>query len=454
MKFRRFACLMTILVLCCVQLGALGEKMMTQGVSLGDWNEAYQAFLKANPNVAFAADNEYYGTMEPFLHALDGNRPDLFTMSTAFFDCQAIMEKSYCADLSQSEAVKEALSRMHAPIREQLMRDGKVYGIPTQLSFSAFSWCKDAWDAAGLSEAEVPATYSQLLDFLESWIIRIKAKPMEDISIENMFDETLYGKGTYVQYLLGTLMDCYILQCEYAGEAIRFDTPEFRELLMRTKTVGEALFEAEPRQKGKMRLFSNTLTGWSYQEIDDGLSHVIPMRITEDQPALIKAQVDMLCVGANGGQPELALNYLENAAQHMDEYAKTFAFTDSVPLERTGLESDIADQQARVAQTKRKLEDPQLDTTARARLERDLSRQTQVLQEIQTEEWRYLVSLQWLEDYKAHAYLLYFPPPGIFGGDTQSGRDMRQLIAGFADGSVSADAFVQGMDQLAKVQND
>jgi hypothetical protein len=249
-------------------------------------------------------------------------------------------------------------------------------------------------------------------------------------------------------------MDCYILQCEYAGEAIRFDTPEFRELLMRTKTVGEALFEAEPRQKGKMRLFSNTLTGWSYQEIDDGLSHVIPMRITEDQPALIKAQVDMLCAGANGGQPELALNYVENAAQHMDEYAKTFAFTDSVPLERTGLESDIADQQARVAQTKRKLEDPQLDTTARARLERDLSRQTQVLQEIQTEEWRYLVSLQWLEDYKAHAYLLYFPPPGIFGGDTQAGRDMRQLIAGFADGSVSADAFVQGMDQLAKVQND
>lgn len=453
MKFRRLACLMIVLVLCCAQISALGETLMTQRVSLDDWDEAYRAFIQSHPNVKFAADNTYYGATEPFLHALDGNRFDLFTMSTATYDCQAIMEKGYCADLSQSEAVKEALSRMHAPIREQLMRDGKVYGVPTRIAFSAFSWCQDAWDAAGLSEAEVPATYPQLLDFLESWIARIKAKPMNDISVNSMFDETLYGKGSYVRYLLKTLTDCYILQCEYAGGPVAFDTPEFRELLTRTKTVGETLYEAEPILKGKMQLFTNGIGGWSYFEMDDGLSHVIPLRITEDQPALIKAQVDMLCVGAGAKQPELALAYVESAASHMDEYARTFAFTDSVPLERTGLENDIADQQARIAKTQRGLEDPQLNASARAQLESDLSNQTQVLQEIQTEEWRYLISPEWLADYQAHANLLYFPAPGAFGGDTQASREMGKLIAGFADGSVSADAFVKRMDQLAKAQN-
>lgn len=451
MKFRCYTCLMIMLILCFAQQSALGETLITQRVLVDDRNEACQTFRQAYPNVEFTADYEYYSTTETYLDALYKSRFDLFEMSTSTYDCREIMEKGYCANLSESEAVQEALSRMHAPIREQLEYDGRIYGVPTDISFSAFSWCADAFHAAGLSEADVPATYPQLMDFLEAWIKRIKANPENNISINNMFDETLYNKGSYVRYLLEILMDCYVMQCEYAGEPIKFDTPEFRELLERTKTIGKALYDAEPRKKGTMRLFSNTLTCWSFHEIDDGLSHVIPMRITEDQPALIKAQMDILCVGASGGQPVLALAYLENVLNHMDQYARTFVFTDSTPLERSGLESEIADQQTRIDETRRKLKNLKLDDSTRAELENDLSKQTKVLEHMQTDEYRYFISPEWLADYQAHANLLYFPAPGAFGGDTDAGRDMRQLIAEFAEGSVNIDAFIQRMDQMTKL---
>jgi hypothetical protein len=360
------------------------------------------------------------------------------------------MEKGYCADLSRSKAVQKALSRMHTPIWEQMMYDSRVYGIPIGISFSAFSWCADAFKAAELSDKDVPATYPQLLDFLDKWIDRIRTNPENNISVNNMFDETLYGKGSYVRYLLVILMDCYVTQCEYAGEPMRFDTPEFRALLNRTKTVGDALYDAEPQKKGKMQLFCNSLGGWGYHEMDDGLSHVIPMRITEDQPALIKAQADILCVGADAGQPELTLAYLENTLTHMDQYARTFAFADSVPLEREGLEGEILDQQARIVKTQHMLERSDLDSFTRADLNNDLSKQTQMLLKMQTDEYRYFISPEWLADYKAYASMLYFPAPGIFGSGTEAGRDMRQLIADFSDCSINGDVFIQHMDQIVK----
>ncbi len=421
MKFRRFTCIITVHILCFMLQGALGETLITQRVLVDDRNEACQTFKQAHPNVEFTAGFEYYSATETYLDALSKSHFDLFGISTNVYDCREVMEKGSCADLSKSDVVQVALARMHAPIREQLKYDVKVYGIPTGISFSAFSWCDDAFQAAGLSEADVPNTYPQLLDFLDSWIGRIKVDPIDNISVNNMFDETYYGKGSYVRYLLDILMDCYVTQCEYAGEPMQFDKPEFRELLDRTKTVGEALYDAEPRRKGKMQLFSNTLNCWSYHEIDDGLSHVIPMRLREDQPALIKAQMDMLCVGADGGQSDLALAYLENALNHMDQYAQTFAFTDSDPLERADLESQIADQQDRIDETRRNLENLDKNAPTRAELENDLLNQTQMLQKMQSDEYRYFIPNGWQTTRPMHICSISRPLAPLVTGRRQAG---------------------------------
>lgn len=406
------ALLPILLTLCFLTSSALGETLYTHHVSVDpQWTGAYEPFAMEHPGVAFAFNDDFYYTTEEFLHALNTSSPkfDMFQMNTDAFDCQGIMAMGYCADLSESQVVQEALSRMHAPIREKLMADGMIYGIPHSITFSTFSWCQDAWDAAGLTEADVPTTYSQLLDFLENWIKRIEKQPEKDISVNNMFDETLYGPYSYTYYLLNILMDTYVTHCERAGVPVRFDVPVFRELLDRTKTVGEALYKAEPKKKGKMQLFDNGLSGYTLFGTQEGMSHVIPLRITEDQPLLIKALMDLYCVGADSERKELATAYVESALTHMDthteEYTRAYVFTDSQPLERADLESDIPE---------------------------------------------YLISPAWLADYKAYAHLLYFPGPGIYSMSTEESRQMRRLVESFSKGKISMEAFIQSADEIVR----
>ncbi len=54
--------------------------------------------------------------------------------------------------------------------------DGKSSGLRNMRSVAAVL-AQDAWDAAGLTAADVPQSYTELLDFLEQWLTRIGETP-------------------------------------------------------------------------------------------------------------------------------------------------------------------------------------------------------------------------------------------------------------------------------------
>ena len=435
--------------LCLFVLSASGETLRTQGVEFPHrLNPSYDSFMGAFPGLKLESDNTWYDNTEALLNALKGARPpfDLFQLNLSSYDCQRIMAEGLCADLSGSVIIQEAAGRLWPSLRVQLMRDGKIHAIPDSVLLSSFSWNEDGWKAAGLDGTPAPTCYSELLDFLEQWVNCVKQSPVPNVRVSSMFDESLYNQHSYVRYMVEVLMDCHILPSLAEGRMPQFDTPEFRALLDRSVKLGQALYTAEPQKiEGMMQLFDNSLSSYGILPVNGGYSHAMPLRISTDQPALHKATARLLCLGSGSANQELATRYLEHAIAHLSSYAGTYAFVDSQPLMRENLTKDIDEQKQRIEKTRNQLNRGGLSASRQKELEDQLSRQSRVLESMQSEDWKYLVSPQWLAEYKEIAPTLFFPPhtPLLW-------REAWQLTEDFSTGKISADQFIKALDQLTE----
>lgn len=133
--------------------------------------QSYRDFVAAHPDVTLKGWEPYYSTTGEFVGALltKALSSDLFDISTFTVDYRQIMKKGYLLDLSGSSVIREAISRMHPSIAAQTMLDGKIYAVPTRISFDYMEVNRDGWAQAGLSEADVPDSFPAFLDFLEHW---------------------------------------------------------------------------------------------------------------------------------------------------------------------------------------------------------------------------------------------------------------------------------------------
>lgn len=434
-------------------LSAAGESLYTHCVGFPAAHAPhYASFIQAFPRVSFKMDDTWHDSTDALIRALESANPrfDLFSADHDL-DIRQLVDAGLCADLSGSVAIRETVGRMWTPIQELVTRGGKIYGLPEAVLLSSFGWCEDAWRAAGLEDTPPPTSYLELLDFLEMWVARIQKAPEPGIRINSMFDESLYNQRSYVKNLLTVLMDCYTLPALREGRRPKFDTPEFRTLLDRTVNVGQALFAAEPpASEGNLQLFENNLEGFGIIGIKDGYSHAMPLRISADQPVLYKAGIRMLCMGADSGHSELATAYLEWAASHMHPYAAAYGFVDSQPLMRENLDEDISDQKQRIGKTVSQMNRGGISEAKRRELEEQLKKQNRVLDSMQTEGWKYLVSPQWLSEYKAIAPHLFFPRSEPLVMFSAEGRAMLKLVREFGDGKMSREAFIKGLDGLTE----
>lgn len=90
-----------------------------------------------------------------------GQGPDIFIVSPGDFLRYA--NGGVLADLTPYMD-QAALADYYEGVIASRMVDGKVYGIPMEVEPMAMYYSQDAWDEAGLTEADIPKTWEQLLD--------------------------------------------------------------------------------------------------------------------------------------------------------------------------------------------------------------------------------------------------------------------------------------------------
>lgn len=302
------------------------------------------------------ADSSYIES-DQLMRQLRSGAPgfDAFAMLSADTNVAGVIDEGYCLDLSSSEVIRDALSRMHPAISSFLSRGEAIYGIPSSVGFADQTMCnEEVWRELGYTEADVPQSFPELLDFLERWVVRNEINHL-DVRLKNTWDETLYNEHTYASWLVDMLMRSWIQQAQYTGGELRFNTPELVALLERSRTVGEQItrYCEQPgsvtrRQRALFVTNDPFHGGWTEME-----TWMIHTRLTADQPDLLLGDAWVKAVYAGTEHPEEAIRLMEAMllAEEMsiDAHLKVFLYADAEPLPNPSQAGDLRADRNRIA---------------------------------------------------------------------------------------------------------
>lgn len=373
---------------------------------------------------------------------------DVFKLDNMTYDWNALADKGFCADLSGSAVIRDHVGRMHPAIRAQLMRGGRILGVPASIQFDFLLTDEAGWAEAGYTADDVPRSFPQLLDFLEGWARRQETDPLPGIGVISSWDEALYGPTSYIDWLSRLLLGSYVMQRQHAGQPLTFDDPLLPELLERISQVGAALYRVEPGVTGPGRL----LTAWGpgFMWPDRAGQRLLSPRLRESEPELLPCTMSILSVYGGSGQKDLAVQLLEDFLTRRRWFIPLYPeyfYTDGQPVRN----ADYADSQAhwtrKIEETRARLADPGISAGDRNEAQTLLARFEGYLKDGR----EYDLSPEQLSEYKALAAGLSFPMASPFVPWTETGQSFETLRNRYVAGQLSAQGFADELKRMARM---
>ena len=420
-----------------------------------------------------------YNGMELNNALLSGGFPwDVFETYTMYTDLQLLYQKGYLLDLSSSEIISDFVARLYPDIAAQCMYDGKIYGVPLYIGYKELPmmvW-HEMWEDAGYTQADLPQTFGEYLDFIDAWLDRREDEPDLTLNVVADYTPYQYSIHSYPGLLVDDLLDNYMLQHLYAGDTLRFDDPDLIPLLEKAKTVGERIFTYEPTKtdyNSNYGLFMGAGHELEYAELKEWQ---VDLRIHEDQPTLMNFFLTIGGIYAGTEHPELAiaaledhlLNWMEEDV-HQEHIARMCM--DGEPVRNPQFESQMRLSQNIIEMCERRLAGDDtpytdyVDMTDLDYYQGSVARLAAELPEMKDADVRDKLAIQQegMERYKQYEYVLspenlavwqqyaqhlYFPGPNVFTTD-EGYENFRSLKSQFVNGLIDARQLVNELDRIA-----
>lgn len=479
------------MLLCCLMLlsSAHAETVLRTRI------DVYKTFTAAHPDVK-VEQIEGYLEADVLLNKLITRSmdEDVFYTFSNDVNLANMIDKGYLLDLSFNETIREAVSRMHPVLRDYVSRDGAIYALPYNVGYRSEMVCNEAvWTELGYTREDVPKTYPDLLDFLESWVIRCEANDLPN-TITGGHDES-YNEYTYPTLFVWMLMDSWEQQKEYAGGPLRFNDPVLIDLLERTMQVCLEIYRyCEPSYRGERQSgrplfeYANPHLNGTWAMLDDWM---VDPRITRDQPTLILANILVDAAYAGTAEPELAAELIAAELQWLDDEAAwigrtniCFLYADAEPLPNPHQAGELRSTRNYIAITEHRLagddtpleeyleltdsdyERPKAydDYTAiggyrdyAARLQDMIDRDVEdKLAELQAtlswaEENAWSFSPEDLAVYKEFAQTMLIRTPGAFRSSSDTWSNYYSLVDQYIHGLITAQQLVTQLDRIAEM---
>ena len=448
-------CMFTSIVFSCSQATTI-YSYYTPAAS----TDGYKTFQQLHPDVSIQACEQWYETTSTFANALNLKEftCDLFSLDTLSFDWSSLMEKGYCADLSDSTIIANVMAQMYPNIAALGMKDGHIYAVPYEITFRNTVMNQDALDACGMSDETALQSFPEVLDFAERWCDLIEENGAYDgVRLHAGWVPELYGEGTYSAWLISLLIDSYISQTQYAGETLNFDNPELIALLERCMTVGRRIYSLEPKPSSTdsgsgIGIFTTApQLSWPTDA-----SKIVCFRLNDQQPALLKAVVNMYAVYPGGGQTSTAIQLLESVLtgeEGASEISRELLYANAEPKISNNYEYSVSIAQQYIAETEEKLKDTTLSTDDRLALEDELAKWQQKLENNQSDENKYLVSAAKLASYREKEPYFFFETPNAFNSSTEATTQLQSLEEQYANKVINVETFVKELNRIARMSS-
>lgn len=344
-------------------------------------DQGYSTFIQKYPDLQLKKDEKRYETDTEIVTAILTKEfeNDMFEADTMYYRWSSLINKGFCLDLSNSDVIVQAVNRMWPKVAEQCRKDGKIYALPVGISFRMIRINASVWDEAGLSDFVAPQTFPELLTALDYWCDLLEeGDAPEGIRVEGMFDPAVYGKGSYVYWLASKLIDSYITQQQFMNASLDFRNDELLGLVKECQRVGTRLYQLEPDFRYYDGSGIKSLVEEDAQKMWPAKpNQLICLRLNDDAPKCIKADLDMWAVSSATEEAGLAVELLEKLITEPEcerSWDYNLLFKDAEPKPNPSYERILANAQRYLQETQQQLVREDLDEVERSALEKDLAR--------------------------------------------------------------------------------
>ncbi len=423
---------------------------------------AYNSYVKAaaddfmaqNPDVDVILTDEMPDVVTAMMNRSEA--VDIYTFDVNSSQFAALYDRGYLADLSGSEILSAYVGEMYPAVQAAVTRDGALVAVPVNEDTEAQAYSQETLARLGLTEADVPTTWSGYLQFLA----RLPAL-LGDESILAIPNHDADGARRDV---LNRLIWDYALYITRAKGTLSFDTPLFRSLLAEFEKVDFSGLTLETDgvvsdDRGYDQLLS-VETGVSCTSFEYRAMTYMPLAMDEGESPLVGWALTVSVVNPYSRNYDAAVRYLETVAGEVwQPLVIDLCPGRNDPIENEDYAESIARQEESIENAKALIEqvtdgtadlDPDMTADEEARMLREALTQYEEELESYRENERYELSPEAIAAYRACAdsftVLTY---PGI--DLTDPAGEFQAQVSMYLDGLNGADAFIKSIEDMARM---
>ncbi len=310
--------------------GTMPEYVLRIANSSTDLTEGVKAFNQLYPGVPVVIDQStYVSTAEDLSEAMQGSNPaDVYGMSLNAISLSTLAKKDYL--LALDDSMGDYAATLNERVREACSYNGTFYAVPTYTYASTIGYNLKAFEKVGLTEDDVPKTYSEMLDFIDRW----QNEFAEEYSEMSLFESMQWVDMK--SQLLSSLLNYRELQCKVSGETLSFNDSallETLEKLSQTDFYGfydpnaesndDEVYYEEYDDDGTPRFLFTSYYSLQPQSYDNQkYMKPLVLTISEDDQPLVETSLYVMVVNPETQHKEAALALLKCIAENIDETQK------------------------------------------------------------------------------------------------------------------------------------
>lgn len=406
--------------------------------------ETHRTFRTNYPDIPVEVADEYTSNLEALTNAMVSETDvyDVLLLDCTYMPVNRLMDKGYCLDLSGYPQLMEIAGQMNPKYLERMQRDGKLYGMPVQLSANDMAVNIRLWeDELGLSRDDLPKTFMELLEFIQNW---------EDDYADDFPDIMPLEQVTGKDYLYSMLLDRYMSYQQVQEGGLKFDTPLFKKLMAMADGIsGEAL--SGGLEEGSMEYWNQPylftfyypLSQFDYMRYQQDMEPLL-LPMDEGLERLTPANMSVLIINPKSARIDQALLYVENYLKNLPAAgaAITLFPENNAPVVNPNYEKTMAEYQADIAKQEELLE--KAEESEKANIRDSIKHMEQFRDEYQQSD-QYDVGPEQIAFYRemVEPYVFVAQQSIYTGGNTS---ELGNVLQQFFQGAMSSDQFAKEMD--------
>ena len=378
---------------------------------------------------------------------------DIYTMDYEWSEFTALQSRGFLTDMSGNAKIAADNAALYPFVRDAMMKDGQIVAVPVGINGGAISINRKGWKEIGGTEEELPKTWNQFMDWLETLPEKVKDQNCR------IFDSYVSDRE-FIHQAMSQILSEYEARLENAGGEFMFNTPELRELLERIQKVdAETLglksqaeleegyydeYDSEYKEPLLEIYAESTMQTW-------GDMTPLLLSFEEGEQPILPISLTVAFINPYSAKADLAAEYLGLAARKQYQDALYSLYSDETePVVYPYYEENRA-------RMEKYLEDAKVLLNA-AKTEQEIHDWTETVESYEKmlkeeEQSKWLISPEKIADYQARTAYMQVSAYSFVSDmvkDNKSAEAYWAMMEGFAKGDVSAAEILEGID--SKVQ--